>query len=274
MKTSIITIGLNNRDGYEKTLASVAGQTCEDYELIVIDGGSTDGSVDVIRRYENIIGHWTSEPDSGIYNAMNKGVARATGEYCIFMNSGDAFHAPDVLERFARQAGDKDIYSGNEQIGESGHIYCVPDRLTAVFVMQRGLPHQATFIRTRLLRENPYDEKLRIASDWKFFVEELVLRGRSYGHLEFAVSLFDTSGISYMAHNQDLLQQERRQVLEELLPERLREALMGRNKMEKRVLYALSKDNLWKRDTKILRNVLKRMPGDFFRTYIRRKRKG
>lgn len=273
MKISIITIGLNNREGYERTLLSVVGQTCKDYEFIVIDGGSTDGSVDVIRRYENIVACWISEPDSGIYNAMNKGVARATGDYCIFMNSGDEFHAPDVLERVARQLGDKDIYVGNEQMGKNGHFYSVPDRLSAVFVLQKGLPHQAAFIRTRLLKENSYDESLRIASDWKFFVEELVLHDRSYEHLDLVVSLFDISGISYMKGNQDLLQQERRQVLGELFPPRVLEALVGQNKMEKRILYAFTKDNLWKRDTKILRNVLKRMPGDFFRTYFCRKRK-
>jgi len=87
MKLSIITINRNNKDGLEKTIRSVMAQTCRDYEYIVIDGASTDGSVDIIRQYEKKISCWISEPDKGIYNAMNKGILQAHGNYCIFMNS-------------------------------------------------------------------------------------------------------------------------------------------------------------------------------------------
>ena len=98
-KVSVITIGRNNREGYARTLDSVASQTDADFEFIVIDGASTDGSVDLLRQYAPYITHLVSETDRGIYNAMNKGIALARGEYCNFMNSGDVFHAPDVLSR-------------------------------------------------------------------------------------------------------------------------------------------------------------------------------
>ena len=107
MKLSIITINYNNSEGLRKTLASVASQTYANIEHIIVDGASTDGSVDVIKEYENQLNithstiHllWSSEPDNGIYNAMNRGIRKATGEYCQFLNSGDMLAAPDVTER-------------------------------------------------------------------------------------------------------------------------------------------------------------------------------
>ena len=98
MKLSVITINYNNRDGLRKTIESVVNQTCRDFEYIIIDGGSTDGSVDVIKQYADRIDYWVSEPDKGIYHAMNKGIAVAHGEYLNFMNSGDCFYESTVVE--------------------------------------------------------------------------------------------------------------------------------------------------------------------------------
>ena len=93
MKYSIITINYNNRDGLEMTINSVLGQSYQDLEYIIIDGGSTDGSVEVIKKYESRIDYWVSEPDKGVYNAMNKGIGKASGDYLNFMNSGKkGFH--------------------------------------------------------------------------------------------------------------------------------------------------------------------------------------
>ena len=87
---SIITVNLNNCDGLQKTIDSVVGQTFTDYEWIVIDGGSMDGSRELIEQYADCLAYWCSEPDNGIYNAMNKGISRATGEWLLFLNSGDS----------------------------------------------------------------------------------------------------------------------------------------------------------------------------------------
>ncbi len=89
MKLSIITINKNNAYGLRKTIQSVINQTYSNIEYIIIDGASTDGSIDVIKKFEDKIDWWASEPDTGIYNAMNKGIKIATGDYCQFLNSGD-----------------------------------------------------------------------------------------------------------------------------------------------------------------------------------------
>ena len=112
MKYSIITINYNNKEGLERTIQSVLGQISKDYEYIIIDGGSTDGSVDVIRQYADHISYWISEPDKGRYNAMNKGIRQATGDYLNFMNSGDTFHSSSVLEDIAKMNFDEDIITG------------------------------------------------------------------------------------------------------------------------------------------------------------------
>ena len=112
-KLSIITINLNNAEGLRKTIPSVISQTYCDFEYIVIDGGSTDGSVDVIKKYADKLSYWVSEPDAGIYNAMNKGIRKAGGEYCQFLNSGDWLVAPDVTERMAKDMPDCAICYGN-----------------------------------------------------------------------------------------------------------------------------------------------------------------
>ena len=102
---SIITINYNNADGLKKTLQSVASQTCQDYEHIIIDGGSTDGSVDVIKEflkndaYALHVAYWHSKKDKGIYDAMNTGIPHANGKYCLFLNSGDYLADNDVLQR-------------------------------------------------------------------------------------------------------------------------------------------------------------------------------
>ena len=113
MKLSVITINFNNRDGLRKTIESVVNQTFKDFEYIIIDGGSTDGSVDVIKEYADRIDYWVSEPDKGIYNAMNKGIDVAKGEYCIFMNSGDCFYVNDVYENVFRELDGVDIIIGD-----------------------------------------------------------------------------------------------------------------------------------------------------------------
>ena len=112
-KYTIITINFNNSAELRQTIESVLGQTMKDFEYIVIDGGSTDGSVEVIKDYADHIDYWVSEPDKGVYNAMNKGLGKAHGEYVNFMNSGDTFHSPDVLEEVDSKIGDADILFGN-----------------------------------------------------------------------------------------------------------------------------------------------------------------
>ena len=127
MKYSIITINYNNREGLQKTINSVIGQTFKDYEFIIIDGGSTDGSIEILEQHDASITFWSSEPDKGVYHAMNKGIAKAHGEYLNFMNSGDCFYSNNVLEHVNRYHSDADfIVSGNEYIGRK-HLTIVAE---------------------------------------------------------------------------------------------------------------------------------------------------
>ena len=198
-KFSIITINFNNKEGLRKTLDSVVCQTFTDYELIVIDGGSTDGGAALLEEYEKYITFGVSEPDKGVYNAQNKGVQHASGEYCIFMNSGDLFYSNDVLECVAKELKDGvDIAVGNTYFykNESENRYAYAPEYITLWRVYIGINHQSAFIKRQLLLNNPYDETLKICADWKFWLQELVKNERSYQRLNKTVALYDMNGIS------------------------------------------------------------------------------
>ena len=166
MKISIITINYNNREGLSRTLASVAEQTCRDFEYIIIDGGSTDGSVEEIQHHAAIIDYWVSEPDGGIYNAMNKGIAKAQGDYCLFLNSSDMLYSPDIIAKVVPLLDGTDFCAGDICfLYEKPEVKVVPDEITAYYMFHSILFHQSTFIRTALLKAEPYSENYRIVSD-------------------------------------------------------------------------------------------------------------
>lgn len=221
MKYSVITINYNNVDGLRKTIESVVAQTFNDYEYIVIDGGSTDDSVSVIKEYSDKINYWVSEPDGGIYNAMNKGVAHAHGDYCIFMNSGDCFYNQKVLEQVNAANPEENIVVGKVAIDNQDNIISPPPQgeLTMYHLYSGSIPHQGSFIKTELLRKYPYDESLRISSDWKFFVQVLILDNGSIRYLDTFVSRYDMGGLS--AENPKLMRQEKEVVMATMFPSRV-----------------------------------------------------
>lgn len=217
MKISVITINYNNRIGLEKTIRSVLCQTIKDFEFIVIDGGSTDGSVDILKQNDENITYWVSEPDKGIYNAMNKGIQKAEGEYCIFMNSGDAFYDKDVLGRVLLSLDGTDVIYGNTEYttGKIRKSKNEPPYFSFFFVS--SFSHQSTFIRTELLKKYLYDESLKIVADWKFFLQTLILNNGSFKAVDLKISLYDATGIS--STNKILYEKEREQVLNSLFPQ-------------------------------------------------------
>lgn len=217
MIISVITINYNNCNGLRKTIESVVNQTYQDFEYIIIDGGSIDGSVDVIEEYSNKIGYWVSEPDKGIYNAMNKGIDVANGDYCIFMNSGDAFCDTRTIESVVALGLNADIICGNTIMP---HRHEPPKDITFSSLYSGSLCHQCAFIRTKLMKKHKYDEKYRIVSDRKFFVQALILDNCSYKSVDVDIVEYDTNGIS--ANNRALSDYEYSCVLEELIPERIR----------------------------------------------------
>lgn len=219
MKYSIITINFNNKDGLRKTIESVVNQTYEDFEYIIIDGGSTDGSVEVIKEYADKIDYWVSEPDKGIYNAMNKGILQSHGEYLNFMNSGDCFYDKDVLDNCSSFL-QYDIVSGNIIIGKNISLWnWEGEEITMMLLYSGSLAHPASFIRSCLFKNSLYDETLKIVSDWKFFIEKLILENCSFKKISLNIATFDDSGIS--TTNMPLNDFERKQVLSQIFPKRV-----------------------------------------------------
>lgn len=199
MKYSIITINYNNCEGLRRTIESVVNQTCQDFEYIIIDGGSTDGSVEVIKEFADRIDYWVSEPDKGIYNAMNKGILQAHGEYLNFMNSGDCFYDSRVLQNILSFCKN-DIFVGRVcSINEKNEIirFNIEARQMTMFhFFLTTLPHQGCFIKRELFKEQLYDEELKIVSDWKFFMESIVRKDCSYTQNSIIVAKCESPGVS------------------------------------------------------------------------------
>lgn len=223
-KLSIITINLNNAEGLEKTIQSVINQTFTDKQYLVIDGLSDDKSVNVIQKYRVELNYWISEKDSGIYNAMNKGIQQAEGDYCLFLNSGDWLTAPTILEELFNISPTADIVAGdvyfyNSQQNKIKWYVSSPDELTAKTLFHGTLPHQATLIKRVLFeRIGLYNENLKIASDWLFWIEALLEHDCSYQHFQGVVSYFNMDGISCSPDTDNLPKREQMAILQQKYP--------------------------------------------------------
>ena len=228
MTLSIITINRNNASGLEKTLKSIAGQTCKDFEHIIVDGASTDDSVEVIRKYADSLGDrvkWISEPDKGIYNAMNKGITMASGDYIQIMNSGDGLVSDDVTERMLaalKDSGYPSILYGNMlkdmPDGRLMRDKCFAGQEITFFGFYRGtLNHSPAYIRRSLFEKyGLYDEDLRIVSDWKWYLQAIILGEEKPVYTDIDVTLFDMHGISET--NLELRDKERASEMSRMIP--------------------------------------------------------
>lgn len=265
MKLSIITITYNNVEGLRKTLDSVASQTFCNFEHIIVDGSSTDGSVEIIRQYadEQVVRlqgyetirqengnaddtmsnrliaqspncyqvRWISEPDNGIYNAQNKGISLAQGEYCYFLNAGDTFCADDVLER---------IFSPDALILSSPHIIygnelelAYTDKGPKVRARAKGvenpsfvnlyqscMKHQASFIKLELFeRYGLYDDTMRMDADWDWFLRVIGFNDIKLEYRNIDIAYFETNGYSYM--HPEVERQETEIILNRYMPSKL-----------------------------------------------------
>lgn len=241
MKFSVITVNYNNKEGLRKTIESVINQTFNDFEYIVIDGGSTDGSVDVLQEYNQEIGYWVSEKDTGIYNAMNKGISKANGEYLNFMNSGDCFYTPDVLERVSQYQYDTDFIVGRDyhysETKRQGHASVLPLRTTMIHFFVATLDHQSTFIKKELFNNTPYNENYRLISDWIFFVEKIVKEKKQVQFIPDIVCHREEGGLSKQ-------QQERNKIeindyLHKFMPYGVYEDYKSLSHLDRTTLYRL-----------------------------------
>ena len=227
---SIITINRNNTIGLEKTMQSVLSQTCTDFEYIVVDGASTDGSVDVIHSLADGFDDrlkWVSDPDSGIYNAMNKGIRMASGEYIQILNSGDSLASGDVTERMLaeleRQGKPAILYGNMVKCFPDGHQVvdkCFAGQEITMLGMFTGtLNHNPAYIRRDLFdKYGYYDESLKICSDWKWYIQAIVLGGEVPAYVDLNVTYFDMTGVSETTGSREKIKVERRKVLAELFP--------------------------------------------------------
>ena len=265
MKLSIITITYNNAEGLYRTIQSVQAQTFRDFEHIIVDGGSTDGSVEIIRQYADneairLEGYkairpennkadnlalspnhlitsspiaWISEKDRGVYDAQNKGIRLAHGEYCYFLNAGDTFCADDVLERMfspnsliaSSPNRQPDILYGNEIIvdGSGQRVDIARGVVNPSFVdlYNSCMKHQASFIRRSLFdKYGMYDADMRICSDFDWFFRVIAFHDDvTLLYKDVDIAYFENTGLSY--HSPELCAKERQQILDRYMSKRM-----------------------------------------------------
>lgn len=218
MKLSIITINYNNEVGLKRTIESVVQQSYKDFEFIVIDGGSNDSSVSLIKQHETSITIWVSEKDQGIYNALNKGIQKATGDYLLFLNSGDHLYSHDVLEKNQFELDGTDLVCFDIHVLGQGfdQINTHPDTIRFSYLFEETFAHQSVFIKRSLFDQvGLYDESLKIVSDWKFFIHALATHHCSYKCVHNTLSVYYFDGISSTAQGTFTRRKERIKVLKE-----------------------------------------------------------
>lgn len=237
MELSVITINYNNADGLRKTIESVAAQTFKEFEHIIVDGNSHDEGVRLIQEYDYVqrssnrphpIIRWTSEIDKGIFNAMNKGVRMAQGEYVLMLNSGDTLVDEHVLERIIPELDGTDIVQGNtieehegKKIQNKGYG-C--SEITMSDIMKGKFLHQASFCRRDLFERYGYfDDSYAIVADKKFFINCLGFHDASFKYLDIDVANFDVNGISSATEGpwHEKHEQENERMIKELSSQRL-----------------------------------------------------
>jgi glycosyltransferase involved in cell wall biosynthesis len=207
---SVITVVYNNAADIERTLLSVINQTYPNIEYIVIDGASTDGTLQIIEKYTNRVAKLISEPDKGIYDAMNKGLALATGDYVIFMNSADEFYSAETVANVFAAAPDADIYYGetemigvnNESLGQRRHK--APENFTwRDFKYGMSISHQAIYIKRSLVKS--YDPKYQLSADidWILYAAK---KAKTIVNVHQYVAKYKVGGMSKHKHRQSLME--------------------------------------------------------------------
>lgn len=212
---SIITINYNQAAGLESTIQSVINQSYKNYEFIVIDGGSQDGSNEVISRYKKHISYVVSEKDKGIYDAQNKGIEQATGNYLLFLNAGDSLFDTTVLEQVCSTANNEDLIYGNVALCLNNevtqHLTQAP-KLSPQFLFFDSVCHQSIFFKSSLFKKyGHYNLNYKIAADYDF-IFKLICDGISQKHVNITIANYDTGGLSANSENFKLLLKERENI--------------------------------------------------------------
>lgn len=216
-RLSIITVNLNEAAGLRKTIESVRAQTFKDFEHIIIDGGSNDRSVDMIKEFASGLSYWISEPDSGIYDGMNKGTKIAKSEYCLYLNSGDCLYGKKTLENVFKEKFSEDFVFGSrlniEENLEETYLVKQKGNLSGIKFCHSG---GVLIKRSLLTKLNGYDEKFKMISDHHFFLRAIFFHNASCRHIPVTIGIFTKNGISNNPRYTELAKQERARVDNEI----------------------------------------------------------
>jgi glycosyltransferase involved in cell wall biosynthesis len=215
---SIVTINLNNLTGLKKTVQSVLLQNYSRIEYLIIDGGSTDGSVEFIESNENNLSYWCSEKDEGIYDAMNKGIICAKGDYVLFLNSGDYFYDSKSLSYLVNNSNNEGIIYGKMgmYVNESLQSKAYPCKLSLAYFRYDTIPHQSAIIKRELFDKfGYYKTHFTIVSDWAFFVDCIIKGKVKYKYIDQVISIFDLNGVSSQPSSNQIIRKEINQHLKQ-----------------------------------------------------------
>ena len=218
---SIVTINLNNVIGLDATIRSVLEQQYASVEFVVVDGDSTDGSKKVINNYRDKIQQLLSEEDTGIYHAMNKGLAMASGDYVLFLNSGDTFFCTTALQQLMDGGDNADIIYGNLMVCDGAVHYerVYPKKLSFSYFLMASLPHPATLVKKTVFDTlGVFLEDIKIVADWAFFILAVAKHNCSYKHVPVVVTNFDLGGISSQEKNFKIIETERTIIVQKYFP--------------------------------------------------------
>lgn len=195
-KISIVTVVYNGVESLERTILSVINQTYYNIEYIIIDGGSTDGTQDVIKKYEEKISYWVSERDKGIYDAMNKGIMAATGAYILFMNCGDKIYNFNTLENLFSYDTDQDVIYGDTYLDTDGEKSFSKSK--SIDKIKYGMPfcHQSVFVKLGIIKKRNFSLKYSLASDYDFFMFLYSEGIFSFKKTDELISIYDNCGAS------------------------------------------------------------------------------
>jgi glycosyltransferase involved in cell wall biosynthesis len=238
MKFSVITVNYNDAKGLENTINSVVQQEYPYIEYIIIDGQSTDTSVALIEAYKSQITYWISEPDNGIYDAMNKGINKATGDYLIFMNAGDTFYKSSVLSDVAQVAPDEDFVYGDAMLQfidgrkkRKRHL----SELNLIHCLKETITHQAIFHKRTLFENQRYNLDYKLIADWVFYTEQVAFYEKKGRYLDVIIANFQTNGSS---NNGPLIEAERARFIQSRFSEafyQLYKAFLGEYQRHKQL---------------------------------------
>lgn len=249
MKLSIITINYNDLAGLKSTVESVINQSWKDYEHIIIDGGSKDGSCEYINDNAQYFSYFVSEPDKGIYNAMNKGIAKANGEYLLMLNAGDLLYNNQVLSKiFEKTNYTQDIIYGDVDRESKGVVFTesiFPDKLTFGFLRYGMISHQAAFFKSKLHDTvGLYDETIKYGADWHFIIKSVCKYNATYLHLNFKMAICSADGLTCNPSEFDKMFEEKTTVLRKEFPAFVDDYLaldeLDRKKIRNRVNYFIA----------------------------------